>query len=69
MSEFSERIGELVRLGRVRVSERGYEELTEDGINTNEAVRGVPDMVLIEEYPDYPKGPGRWDATFTRRSV
>lgn len=57
MSVFSERIRELVRLGRVRVSEHGYEELTEDGIHTKDAVRGVSDMVLIEEYPDYPKGP------------
>jgi hypothetical protein len=57
MSDFSARIQELVRMGRVRVSEHGFDELTEDGIKTQDAVRGVAEMVLIEEYPEYPKGP------------
>jgi len=56
-SSFVQRIRELVKSGRVRVSEHGFDELAEDGLTARDAVAGVDGMVLVEEYPDYPKGP------------
>ena len=34
-----------------------YEALSEDGIFVEDILRGVVDGVLIEDYPEYPKGP------------
>jgi hypothetical protein len=34
-----------------------YEALSEDGIFVEDILRGVGDGVLIEDYPEYPKGP------------
>lgn len=57
MSEFLERIRELVISGDVRISEHGYDELTDDGMTAREAIAGVHGTVVVEEYPYYPKGP------------
>lgn len=42
--------------GKVRVSEHGYDELADDALSAREVVAGVPAGILVEEYPDYPKG-------------
>ena len=47
----------LVQRGDVRVSSHGYDEMAEDGILATEAIAGVADAVLVEDYPEYPKGP------------
>ncbi|MFP4130775.1 DUF4258 domain-containing protein [Thiohalospira sp.] len=66
MSALLERIQGLVRAGEVRISEHGYDELADDGISARELLSGVGDAVLVEDYPDYPKGPCslvlQWDA-------
>ena len=41
----------------VRISEHGYDELADDGITINDALAGVRDGVVVEDYPDFPKGP------------
>jgi len=51
------RIPDLVARGDVRVSEHGYDRLAENEINMREVVQGVREGQLIEEYPDYAKGP------------
>jgi hypothetical protein len=51
------RILDLVARGDIRVSEHGYDRLAEDEINLREVVQGVREGQLIEEYPDYAKGP------------
>ena len=56
MSETLRRIVELVRSGDVWVSAHGYEALSEDGILAREAIEGVEAGVVVEDYPDYPKG-------------
>jgi hypothetical protein len=47
----------LVSSGHVRISEHGYDELSEDGILAGDAVVGLKFAVVVEEYPDYAKGP------------
>lgn len=57
MSDLLERIQALIAAGEVRVSEHGYDELADDRLTTREAITGVQEAVVVEEYPNYPKGP------------
>lgn len=57
MSDFVGQIRELVRVGQVRISEHGYDEFMEDNLAVRELIAGVNESVIVEEYPDYPKGP------------
>lgn len=41
----------------VRISEHGYDELSDDDLTAREIVNGVKEAILVEDYPDYPKGP------------
>lgn len=41
---------------QVRVSQHGYDELAADGLTAREVVGGVAEAILLEDYPDYPKG-------------
>lgn len=47
----------LISEGNVRISEHGYDELAADGILARELVESVEAAEVIEEYPNYPKGP------------
>jgi len=47
----------LVVDGKVRVSEHGYDELAADGIRVRDLVAGIRAAELVEDYPDFPKGP------------
>lgn len=47
----------LVSREEVRISEHGYDELAADRLTAREIVAGINDAVVIEDYPDYPKGP------------
>lgn len=57
MSRTLKQIIELVQRGEVRVSLHGYDELAADDILVHEAVDGISDAVVVEDYPDYYKGP------------
>ena len=48
---------QLVELGDVRVSDHGYDELAADGLSARECIATVRDGTVIEDYPDYAKGP------------
>lgn len=52
-----ERIRELASRREVQISDHGYDELAQDGILAREAVSGLESAELVEDYPDYPKGP------------
>ena len=43
--------------GDVRISEHGYDELAEDGILAGEVVDAIDGAVVVEDYPDYGRGP------------
>jgi hypothetical protein len=57
LSDFAEKVCALIHAGDVRISEHGYDELAEDGLAAREVVGGVSGAVVIEEYPNFPKGP------------
>ena len=46
----------LITAGDVRISEHVYDSLADDGLSVNELLTGVSSAVVIEEYPEYPKG-------------
>jgi hypothetical protein len=51
------RIQGLVALGDVRISEHGYDEMAEDGIPVRDTLAGVASAVVVEDYPEFGKGP------------
>lgn len=57
MSQTFQAIRELVARREVKISAHSYDELAADDILVREIVAGVEDGVVVEEYPDYPKGP------------
>lgn len=57
MSDTFGRIVRLVTAGSVRISEHGYNELMADDILSRDIVTGIGGGQVIEDYPDYPKGP------------
>ena len=48
---------DLVARGKVKISNHAFEELAADGILATDVVEGARDAKVIEDYPDYPKGP------------
>ena len=56
MSSTLEIIKTLVASGDVRISEHGYDELSNDELTAREIVGGLEGAVLIEDYRKYPKG-------------
>lgn len=56
MSALWEKFVALITLGEVRISEHGYDALADDGLTVDELLAGVASGVVVEEYPDYPKG-------------
>jgi len=57
MSATFEQIKSLVQKGEVRISDHGYDELAMDGIMARDVINGLPHAELLEDYPDFPKGP------------
>lgn len=57
MSDTLEVVRRLVAEGKVRVSQHGREELADDEISLADAIAGVASAVVVEDYPDYAKGP------------
>jgi hypothetical protein len=52
-----EQVRALVARGDVRVSLHGYEELATDGIQVRDVIDGLNTAVVVEDYPEYSKGP------------
>ena len=57
MSDTLDRVKRLVASGEIRVSDHGYDELVADSMSAREVVAGVVYAVVVEDYPEYAKGP------------
>jgi hypothetical protein len=57
MIDTLKRIRELVGRREVYVSDHGYDELANDDIFIQDILAGVLEAKVIEDYPDYYKGP------------
>ena len=57
MSDTLRRVVNLVQARDVLISAHGYDEMAEDSIDAGDVIDGVAAAALIEDYPDYPKGP------------
>lgn len=57
MSNTLKQIIALVSKGEVRISEHGYDELVDDNLYVREIIQGLNAAIVIEDYPDYAKGP------------
>ena len=57
MSETLDAVKRLVAVGDVRISEHGYDELANDRILVRDILNGVDEAVVVEDYPDFAKGP------------
>jgi len=68
MSALWQKLADLIAAGDVRVSEHGYDALADDGLGIDEILSGVPRAVVVEEYPDYPKGPRRSCCSWIQRA-
>ena len=54
------KIIDLTKNQDIRISEHGYDELSNDDLTAREVVSGILDAVLLEDYPDYKKGASYW---------
>jgi hypothetical protein len=57
MSDTLKAVRRLIESGEVRISEHGYDEMAEDGFTVTEILEGIDGAKVVEDYPDYPKGP------------
>ena len=57
MSETFRKVIELINKGEIRISNHGYDELAEDGLLVKDVMIGIKEGTLVDDYPDYPKGP------------
>ncbi len=57
MSGTLEQIKVLASRSEVQISDHGYDELAADSILAREVVAGLTSAEVLEDYPDFPKGP------------
>jgi hypothetical protein len=57
VSRTLDQIKVLVGKGEVRISDHGYDELAADDILARDVVAGLAMAQVVEDYPDFPKGP------------
>ena len=61
MSETLEAVRRLIAAGDVRISEHGYDELSDDDIPIRDLLSGIQEAPLpIKDYPAFQKAPRCW---------
>ena len=56
MSVTLDRVRALVDRGEVKISDHGYEEMSDENILARDVLAGVLGGIVVEDYPAYPKG-------------
>ena len=56
MSSTLDAVREFVANGNVRISEHGYDELSDDDILVRDLLIGISSATVVEDYPAFPKG-------------
>lgn len=57
MSETFDKIRNLIEQNRLQISAHGYDELAADDIRIRDVLATVTEAIIVEEYPNYAKGP------------
>ena len=57
MNTTFKKIINLIEQENVRISEHGYDELSDDNIRIVDVLSGIKNGIVVEDYPDFPKGP------------
>ena len=57
MSEIFEAILELIERREIAISNHGYDEMANDFISVRDVIEGIEKGMVVENYPNYPKGP------------
>lgn len=57
MSEIFKAVLVLVERKEIGISNHGYDELADDLIPVRDIIQGIQKAIVVESYPDYPKGP------------
>jgi hypothetical protein len=57
MSETFDKVCVLVERGEVKISDHGYDEMSDENILAREVLAGVSEGIVVEDYPTYAKGP------------
>lgn len=57
MSETFNQILRLIQQGNVKISDHGYDEMAAEGLYARDTLGSIADAVVVDDYPDYPKGP------------
>ncbi|HSE85962.1 MAG TPA: DUF4258 domain-containing protein [Candidatus Binatia bacterium] len=57
MSTTFDKVRVLLQRTEVRISDHGYDEMSDENILAKEVLAGVFDGIVVEDYPTYGKGP------------
>jgi len=57
VSQTLEAVQRLIAAAEVVISEHGYDELAEDDIAVRSVISGVGQAMVVEDYPDFQRGP------------
>ena len=68
MSSTLDAVQELVAGENVRISEHGYDELSDDAILVRDLLNGINSATVVEDYPAFPKGPAVLVLQFDRNN-